>query len=155
MQAVVRLVAAVATVMHLTCGCCLHAAHLGCGNDPGHDTACCHAAADCVAEAADACACDAHACSEITVAPVAADATHWVVLSAATGNDHDCSGCDCVADAPASGAAAAWRPLECGVAAAVEARLIIEAAAAAARVVDDGEPPTIPARHPLHERLLL
>lgn len=155
MQAVVRLVAAVATVLHLTCGCCLHAAHLGRGNELGHETACCHAAADCVADAALGCACDAPACIEDAVAPVPADATHRVVRSAPTGDHHDCSGCDCVADAPASGAAASWRPLECGVAAAVDARLIIEAAAAAARVVDDGEPPSIPERHPLHERLLV
>ena len=153
MQSVVRLLAAFATVMHLTCGCCLHATHAGAPGHADHGSGCCRVATVDVADAPAVCECDGRACAEDSTAPVADDSAHHVMASAPERGDHDCNGCDCVADASASDVAASWRPLACGITAAVDARLII--AAAAVRAADDGGPPVIPERHALHERLLV
>lgn len=152
MQSLVRLLAAFAAVMHLTCGCCLHAAHAGAGDHADHGSGCCQVPA---AHAPAVCECDGHACDDDPGASVRDESANHLVASAPEQGDHDCSGCDCVADASASDVAASWRPFACGIAAAVDARLIIAAAAAAVRAADDGRPPVIPARHPLYERLLV
>jgi hypothetical protein len=154
MRSFVSLLAAFATVMHLTCGCCLHATHAGGPSHAEHGSDCCGVAAVDVAEARGGCECDGHAC-DADGGPVPDESVRRVVASVPEGGHHDCSGCDCVADASENDVAASWRPLASGITAAIDARVILAAAGAAVPTADDGEPPVIPERHPLHERLLV
>lgn len=106
MRPAIAFVMTFATVIHFTCGCCLHASHFG------GDGACCHGAdATCHA---DAC-CDGHGgdqappsmcvgCGEDVpdVAGVAADCA---------ASDCGCAGCTCAATPTESEGDGAW-PLE-------------------------------------------
>jgi len=147
---VVSLLAAFATVIHFTFGCCLHGSHSGAGHDGGLASA--HAA-----EAPTDCDCHGHEgddegnhCHDRRVE--AQEGTG--LFSGPECDGHDCGGCDCVADATAADQSTDWRPLDSSLDAALDAR-DLAAACAAGRPTGDGDPPPLPERHSLYERLLV
>lgn len=150
-RAFVSLVATVATVMHLTFGCCLHAAHFGpaaaCHGCPGHEGE------------ADACCMDhEHGHEHESVAEAGADEVSppggLAVRAGTMAAGHDCTGCSCTAsiedDAavrwPASAAPLVTAMADVGVSACV---------AGIDRARDRGGSPPPRDTHPLHERLLV
>ena len=151
MRIVVSLLAAFATVIHFTFGCCLHLSHAGAGPTCGIVSS--HAAE--VQHAAQAQGdCDCHGNDE---------GEHGQRMKADEGtgiapghecDGHDCGGCHCVADASASNQGTVWQPLDSSLDAALDARALV-AACAACWPTGDGDPPPMLQRHPLYERLLV
>ena len=152
MRIVVSLLAAFATVIHFTFGCCLHLSHAGaghtCGRVPSHAAEGRHAA-----QAQEDCDCHGHDDEGEHGQRMTADEGTGI----ASGHDcdgHDCGGCHCVADTTAADQSTDWRPLDSSLHAALDARNL--AAACAARwPTGDGDPPPMLQRHPLSERLLV
>ena len=155
MRIVVSLLVGFATVIHFTFGCCLHISHAGAGHTCGLGSS--HAAeAQHVAQAQEDCDCHGHDDSE-------GEHRHGQRMKADEGagiasgpecDGHDCGGCDCVADASASNQGSNWWPLDSDLNADLDAR-DLATACAAGQPTGGGDPPPMPERHPLYERLLV
>lgn len=147
MRALVSVVATVATVIHLTFGCCLHAAHFG-------PAASCH---DCGGHAGDADACCGEHEHESATVEAADDASlrgELAVSAASVNDDHDCGGCTCAA-ATEDIAIARWVPAAAAMACECTTVAVPPRGAAAGHFRDRGGASPPRDAHPLHERLLV
>jgi hypothetical protein len=153
---VVNLLVAFATVIHFTFGCCLHISHAGAGHTCGLGSS--HAAeVQHAAEAQEDCDCHGHDGDD------EGEHRHGHRMKADDGtgiapgpecDGHDCGGCDCVANATAADQSTDWWPLDSNLDAVLDAR-DLEAACASARPTGGGDPPPMPQRHSLYERMLV